>query len=231
MHVKELWRYPVKSMRGEPLLEANISVGGIAGDRHIHVEDDRGLITARTHPGLLGLGATVREDGVILVQGEPWRDPRVDGLVKKVAGPASHLVAADGPERFDVLPLLVATDGAIAAFGRDGRRLRPNIVVADVEGLTEQTWEGRGMMVGPVGVYLHSLRARCIMTCYDPDTLEKDRGVVRDIYRRFGGKLALNTLVLRPGTVRLGDEVRLLDAAEAAELRREYRATQGSSDK
>jgi len=32
----------------------------------------------------------------------------------------------------------VATDGAIAALGVDGRRLRPNIVVADVAGLERQ---------------------------------------------------------------------------------------------
>jgi hypothetical protein len=36
--------------------------------------------------------------------------------------------------RFDVLPLLVATDGAIAALGEDGRRLRPNVVVGGVDG-------------------------------------------------------------------------------------------------
>jgi hypothetical protein len=37
----------------------------------------------------------------------------------------------------------VATDGAIAALGADGRRLRPNIVIAGVEGLAERTWPGR----------------------------------------------------------------------------------------
>ena len=221
MYVKELWRYPVKSMRGEPLTEADVGVGGTAGDRLVHVENERGLVTARTHPGLLGLRATMREDGVTLVEGEPWWHPRIGDLVKEAAGPTGHLVAADGPERFDVLPLLVATDGAIAAFGRDGRRLRPNIIVGGVEGLAERTWEGLGMMIGPVGVYLDSLRARCVMTSYDPDSLEADRAVVRDIYRRFGGTLALNTAVLRPGTVRLGDAVRVLDARETLALRRE----------
>ena len=34
-------------------------------------------------------------------------------------GHHSHLVRDDGSERFDLLPRLVATDGAIAAFGRD----------------------------------------------------------------------------------------------------------------
>lgn len=38
----------------------------------------------------------------------------------------AHLVAHDEPERFDILPLLIATDGAITTFGAGGRRLRPN---------------------------------------------------------------------------------------------------------
>ena len=48
------------------------------------------------------------------------------------------------------------------------------------------------MMIGAVAVYLHSLRERCIMTTFDPDTLEKDGEVLRDIHRRFDGLLALN---------------------------------------
>ena len=105
----------------------------------------------------------------------------------------------DGPERFDILPLLVATDGAIAAFGRDGRRLRPNIVIGGVQGLAERHWEARGLIIGPAAVYLDSLRERCIMTTYDPDTLEQDVEVLRDIRRRFDGRLALNTAVLTAG--------------------------------
>ena len=55
---------------------------------------------------------------------------------------------ATGPERFDILPLLVATDGAIAAFGHDARRLRPNVVIGGVEGLAERAWEGAVIGVG-----------------------------------------------------------------------------------
>jgi hypothetical protein len=47
------------------------------------------------------------------------------------------------------------------------------------------------------------------MTTVDPDTLERDPGVLRDIGRRFNGKLALNAAVLRPGTIAVGDAVRL----------------------
>jgi hypothetical protein len=128
-YVKELWRYPVKSLRGEQLGAEHVAPDGVRGDRLVHVQDRGGLITARTHPGLLGLGATLRDDGVALVEGIPWWDPRADSTVKAAAGPDAELVPDDGPERFDVLPLLVATDGAIEAFGQDRRRLRPNIVI------------------------------------------------------------------------------------------------------
>jgi hypothetical protein len=51
----------------------------------------------------------------------------------------------------------------------------------------------------------------------DPDTLERDHGVLRDIGRRFGGRLALNADVSRGGTIRVGDAVRLVIASTAAE--------------
>ena len=214
MYVKELWRYPVKSMRGEQLDEAEIGLDGVAGDRLVHVENARGLITARTRPGLLGLRATLGSNGEALVEGDPWWHPRVEALVSDAAGSDAHLVPYDGPERFDILPLLVATDGAIAAFGRDGRRLRPNIVVGGVRGLAERHWEGRRLIIGAASVYLDSLRERCIMTTFDPDTLEQDVDVLRDIRKRFSGLLALNASVARPGIVRVGDPVRLLDRDE-----------------
>ena len=42
-----------------------------------------------------------------------------------------------------------------------------------------------------------------------------DPEVLKDIGRRFGGRLALNAGVLRPGVVRVGDDVRLVRAAGA----------------
>ncbi len=218
MDVKQLWRYPVKSMRGEPLTAAEITPEGIAGDRVVHVENDRGLVTARRRPALLGLSATTDQDGRVLVDGRPWQEPEVGEQVRTAAGPDARLVAYDGPERFDILPLLVATDGAVAAFERDGRRLRPNLVVGGVDGLAEREWEGLVLAIGPVLLHLDSLRQRCVMTTYDPDTLERDGEVLRDINRRFAGTLALNTAVFRPGLVRVGDPVRLLTPQEAVDL-------------
>jgi len=49
------------------------------------------------------------------------------------------------------------------------------------------------------------------MTTYDPDTLEQDPNVLKEILRKFAGKLALNCFVLKGGLLREGAPVELLD--------------------
>ncbi len=116
-----------------------------------------------------------------------------------------------GTERFDVLPLLVATDGAISALGVDRRRLRPNILIGGVEGLSERHWEAKQIRIGEVTIYAAQLRARCVMTTYDPDTLVQDRNVLFRIVKEFDGTMALDCSVVTPGTIRLGDEVTVVE--------------------
>jgi hypothetical protein len=207
----EIWRYPVKSMAGERLAAAELRPDGIEGDRVVQAWDERGrILTARTRPRLLGHRATVGEDGEPRVDGLPWADPEVTRRVEAAAGPGVRLRRHEGEGRFDILPLLVATDGSLAAFGRDPRRLRPNLVVSGVEGLAERAWEGRAIRVGRAVVGLADLRGRCVMTTWDPDTQAQDVGVLRDIARRFDGRLCLNALVLEPGSAAEGDPVELL---------------------
>lgn len=217
MYVSEVWRYPVKSMAGEMLQHAHLTSSGIDGDRVIQVQDSRGhTVTSRTFPGLLGLHATLDERDGPLVDGRPWTDRKVLAAVQDIVGPGARLVEDDSLNRFDILPLLVATDGAIAAFGRDRRRLRPNILVGGVEGMDERTWQGGQLTIGDVVIGIHDLRGRCIMTTFDPDTLQHDPMVLRDIVTRFGGRLALNCEVLMGGSVHAGQEVTLKRSAAGA---------------
>ncbi|MEO8084853.1 MAG: MOSC N-terminal beta barrel domain-containing protein, partial [Ardenticatenales bacterium] len=206
MHVAELWRYPVKTMGGERLARARIGPLGIAGDRIVHVEDGRGrVVTSRSHPRLLGHKGSIGTGGDVLVDGRPWDGQAVNADIASIAGPGARLVRFDGPERFDVLPLLVATDGAIAAFGQDGRRLRANLVIGGVEGLAEREWPGLRLRVGDVWIGVQDLRMRCVMTSYDPDTQARDPSILRGIRERFDGKLALDCYVIEGGEVAVGD--------------------------
>ena len=210
MWVAEIWRYPVKSLAGEKLEHADVREDGIFGDRRVLVynEQSRRLITSRTHPELLRLKGTLDSNGVPLINGRPWNDPESARAIISAAGPYARLIEWDGIERYDVLPLLVATDGAIEAFGYDHRRLRPNIVIGGVQGLAERDWPGRKVRIGKEAVVeFVKLRARCVMTTYDPDTLAQDHRVLRQIVREFGGTLALDTAVIRPGQIVVGDKV------------------------
>jgi MOSC domain-containing protein len=218
MKVTKIWRYPVKTMAGEMLKQARVGPLGIEGDRVVHVEDAHGnVITSRTHPRFLGHKGVLGRDGEPLVDGRPWDSPEVAAEVVEIAGRGARLVRYDGVERFDVLPLLVATDGAIAAFGHDYRRLRPNIVIGGVEGMGERDWPGGCLRIGKVTIGVQDLRLRCIMTSFDPDTLVQKKEITRDIYRRFEGKLALNCFVIEGGEIGVGDEVDLVRGRACAE--------------
>ncbi len=218
MFLKEIWRHPVKSMAGERLTEVALGEHGVLGDRLVQVHNARGrLVTARILPKLLGLHGTLGPDGAPLVEGLPWRDAVVGKAVEQAAGPGARLVAAEPAQRFDVLPLLVATDGAIAALAVHPRRFRANLLVGDVEGLDERAWEGRVLAVGDEClIAVRQLRRRCVMTTFDPETLAQDHTILRRIYEEFDGVLGLDCYVLRGGTLRVRDPVTLLDEEEAA---------------
>ena len=216
LFVEQLWRYPVKTLAGERLETAELTAGGIPGDRIVHVRGPEGVRTSRRQHRLLGLHGTLDPTGRPLVDGHAWDSSEALALVRAAAGDDAELAAFDGLARFDILPLLVATDGAVAEFGRDVRRLRPNIVIGGVEGLAERRWEGAELHIGDAVIWLDSLRARCPMTTVDPDTLERDPEVLKDIGRRFRGRIALNADVIRPGTVSVGDAVELVLPVAAA---------------
>jgi len=215
LRVAELWRYPVKSLAGERLSAALIRHDGIAGDRLVRVRGPEGVRTARRQYRLLGLRGTLDAEGHPRIADHPWNSPDALALVKEAAGADAWLEAYDDVDRFDILPLLVATDGAIAAFGRDLRRLRPNIVIGGVDGLDERDWPGAELHIGEVIIRLDALRGRCHMTTIDPDTLEVNPAILRDIVRRFDNKLALDAEVVHAGTIRVGDAVTIVRTIEA----------------
>lgn len=212
MYVKEIWRYPIKSMRGERVQNTSVLMTGLALDRKIVCvsESRRKVITARTHPGLLALQGSVI-NGVTTVNGIPWESQEATRTVSEAAGEAAFLVDLGMDiQRFDVLPLLVATDGALAKLGYDTRRFRPNIVVGDVEGDTERTWPGSRLQLGNVGIRAAQLRMRCVMTTYDPDTLKQDLSVLKRIVTENDGTLALDCAVLEAGQLKVQDAVYIL---------------------
>jgi uncharacterized protein YcbX len=211
VRVAQLWRYPVKSLHGEPLNEALLNGDGVAGDRVVHVAGVRGPVTARTRPGLLTISAVTGTDGRPRISGHPWDSPTALALIRQHAGPDARLIEDHSPGRFDILSLLVATDGAVNTFGHDVRRLRPNLVLSGIPADLEPSLAGRALAVGGALIGLHSLRQRCVVTSIHPDTGTQDLDVLRRIRTAFGGRLALNSWVIHPGRIRVGDIATIVD--------------------
>lgn len=67
--VTALFRYPVKSCRGEPVSTTTVERQGLAGDRRYMVVDDAGdVVTAREEPRLLLVHAVLDEGGLRLTR-------------------------------------------------------------------------------------------------------------------------------------------------------------------
>jgi MOSC domain-containing protein len=211
MHVAELWRYPVKSLKGEQIQEAHVTSNGIPGDREIVVLNSAGrIVTSRTRPKLLGLNGNLGADGILTINGFKWDSKEASELVNQAVGEEVQLVRVPQPQAFDVLPLLISTDGATRFLNIDRRRLRPNMLLANVNGLGERDWPGRIVKIGDVRIQAVKLRARCVMTAFDPDTQKQDKSVLIKIIRDLEGTTALDCSVVQPGVVRLGDAVEIV---------------------
>ena len=105
MWIAEIWRYPVKSMRGERLDRATLGPGGIEGDRQLFVRLPNGLVaTARRYPRLLALSGSTGPGGEALVDGRMWNSPEIGERIAAVTTPGAVLELAD-ESRFDILPL------------------------------------------------------------------------------------------------------------------------------
>jgi len=203
VHVAELWRYPVKSLAGERLESVHVREDGFPGDRAYRVVDgSEQQVTARTKPGLLALSGADLEGSRAALASAAGDDARIEAA--SANGGGAHF--------FDESPLLVATDGAIAALGYDGRRFRPNIVVAGVAGMEERSWDGRRLRIGSEGaeIDLGHLCERCVLTTFDPDTQEQDPDVLRRVNKELDGLFARNCWVVSTGRIAVGDQVELV---------------------
>ncbi|WP_104525538.1 MOSC domain-containing protein [Blastococcus atacamensis] len=234
MRVLELWRYPVKSLQGERLAEAEIDALGVAGDRRWALFDrDSGLgLTARRVPELLFGAARLRPDGrveVVLPDGtvtgddavlSAWLGRRVelrealeDGddvptyeapTDEEVPDPTEWLQWEGAPGPFHDSPRIRLSLVSTGTLGPWDRRRFRANVVLDGEG--EDRLQGREAVLGEVRVRVGVPIARCVMTTRpQPGGIGRDTSVLKTIHRERGGLLAVRAAVLQPGTVRVGD--------------------------
>ena len=232
MRVLDLWRYPVKSLQGEPLAIASVTTAGIEGDRSFalfDVETGFGL-TARRVPELLFASARLGDDGGVDITLPDGSVTSNDDALSEWLGRRVTLRSADpevarcyeNPVDFEdeATSEWAPFDGARGAFhdsagaqislvstatigAWDRRRFRANVYL-DGEG--EDAFVGSKMALGDSMLDVDMRIGRCVMTTRPQlGGVERDLDVLRTINRQRDGCLAVGALVVKPGVVRVGD--------------------------
>jgi uncharacterized protein len=221
-----LWRYPVKSMGGEELAEAEASWFGIAGDRRWAFVRDG--VAKSGFPWL-----TLRERGnmghyrpSLLEPARPDHSPTVvrtpSGVTYDVTDPALADELGGGvrvikQDRgiFDTFPLSLITVQSIDRIGAltesrlDVRRFRPNILVdaAEDAAFPEDAWVGCVLRIGGMRLRVDKRDGRCVVVTIDPATTERNPEILRTIARDRQGCLGVYGTAVEPGRMAIGDAV------------------------
>lgn len=113
--------------------------------------------------------------------------------------------------------LTTATLNRLQDFYPQGRfevqRFRPNIVVEPVgseQSFAEQAWIGHTLAIGDeVRLHITGPCGRCVMTTLAQGELPQDSGILRAAVQHQQGQVGVYAAVVRGGTIRPGDRVRL----------------------
>lgn len=231
--VEAIFRYPVKSMRGESLESAALGWHGLEGDRRLAFRrlDDRGgfpWLTASKLPELLLYAPHRRKDGA---PGDiPTHVRTPDG--EEVAVFGEELAAEVGRRHgapvqmmhlrhgiFDDATVSVIASDTVNEIGRlagqapDARRFRPNIVVRLLRPgcFQEDGWLGgvltfgEGAAAPAITVTLRDVR--CSMVNLDPDSAEPAPEMLKAVVRVNQNNAGIYGAVTRVGRLAVGQAV------------------------
>jgi uncharacterized protein YcbX len=236
--VLEVWRWPVKSMAGEPVRAIRVDGRGAGGDRtHAVLYEHKGEwkpLTAREAPRLLAWRASYpfAPDGGLDPERPPyavvaapggahaysWDDPRLRTVLSEDLGRPVRLrrdVAGIQDLERSLLITSEATRAALAeelGTALDLRRFRTNLHL-QLDGAAaweEHGWQGARLhFSGGVVVRLLHPCERCAIPTRDPDTQQKWPGLLRHLAARHDTLFGMNARVLQSGRIAAGETVRV----------------------
>lgn len=221
-----LLRFPVKSMAGETVSQAVLTVSGLDGDRAIAVYTSDGGIGSgkrtrrfRRVDGLRAFTATT-DGGRVLITGPDGvvmdaDDSDTTGRLSAALGRTLTVQAQSDVSHHDESDLHLVTSSSVAALEAvvggpiDPRRFRPNLVIQTAEpGFLERGWVGRELAVGgEVVLRVGDPMVRCRMVDDAGADIRPGPRVLTTIGRLRDSEFGATARVVRSGTVSLGDPV------------------------
>jgi uncharacterized protein YcbX len=229
--VEALFRYPVKSMRGERLDTASLGWHGIDGDRRLAFRRlaERGgfpWLSASRLADLLQFSPTGRDDATGLPThvrtpaGEelPLASDALATEVQRRCGERVEMLQLKHG-MFDEAPVSVITSDTVrevcrlAGLAPDVRRFRPNVVIrsSDPVPFEEDDWVGGVLTFGEDGpaVSVTMRDLRCVMLNLDPDGGARAPEMMKAVVRANENHAGVYCAVTRVGRLAVGQTVRL----------------------
>ncbi len=241
--VKEIWRYPVKSMAGEQLAAAEVNWHGINGDRRaafVRSDNHSGFpwLTGRQVPELnqyrpryTNLADVINSD--MVVDTPDGRTLPLDSpdLLAELATLYGREISQMRIKRgiFDSLTLSVMSAASALALAEaahippDMRRWRQNIIIETTDGraFAEEEWIGQSLVIGDVTIQLNQRIPRCVMVNVDPATAAKDAHVLKMVATQRDNCVGIHGTPQTTGTIRVGAVVKLMAGSRLTAPRRE----------
>jgi uncharacterized protein YcbX len=227
--IRQLARYPVKSMRGEALATTTLGLQGVPEDRRFAFvqaasRSDFPWFTARQLPDLLRYVPAVEETGsgetavtVTTPAGQKW-PVASEELRRELEEQSGHslFLLRNGRGSYDTHPISLISRETIARIAEESategnwRRFRPNLLVdlRDGGAFEELNWVGRVLRVGEVArVAILKVDMRCMIITLDPETAKSSPGVLQCVTQLHGQQAGVYGTVITPGEVRVGDPI------------------------
>ncbi len=234
--VKELYRFPVKSMRGEALTEAFGYWHGFAGDRRyafVRSENRSGFpwLTGREIPQILQFAPRFTDPddvenspvAVTLPDGRslPIDAPELNETLAEAYGKPVHLIKIErGAFDSQVISIMstatVAELSAMVGTAVTPLRFRQNIIIEpfDDQPFVEERWLDSSLVFGSkedsLRIRLNRRIQRCVMINIDPETAEKEPAVLKTVAQTRQNCVGVYGSPEHPGMVRVGDVVKLV---------------------
>ncbi|MBL8127522.1 MAG: MOSC domain-containing protein [Chloroflexia bacterium] len=223
--VVALYRYPVKSLRGERLDTLRVDARGVAGDRLYALRTPEGKFGSgkstrrfRRMEGLLDLAAAYDGDSPVIAfpdgQAIVGSDPALHDHLSAHVGQPVTLVREADISHYDDSPLHLITTAGLRTLGlaaADAQRFRPNVVI-DVPGygFVEDTWIGRVVRLGEVRLRITGGAVRCVMIGMAQDDLPERPELLRRVGDLHETCFGVYATVVAPGDIAVGGDAHLV---------------------
>ncbi len=223
--LQALWRYPVKSLRGEACTRLTIDTRGVVHDRSYAIQNREGKFGStkdttrfRRIDGLFGLSSRLTDDGISIgfPDGSALRaeDAELISKLSDLLGQAVTLEREALVPHFDDGSIHILSASSLAQLrtrlpktALDACRFRANLVIETERHIEDAEWVGRILEINDVVLRVTHATERCGMLSMAQGELPAARELTGVIAKEYRLRFGFYAEVLQAGSISAGASV------------------------